>query len=50
MVKATITNPDRQGKGYKDRLLAFKRFDGGVLKVVYNLEGERAIMITVIWE
>lgn len=50
MVKATITDPDRHGKGYMNRLLAFKRFDRGILKVVYTLEDEHAIIITVIWE
>lgn len=50
MVRATITHPDRQGRGYKDRLLAFKRFDSGVLKVVYTLEDDHAVIITVIWE
>ena len=50
MVRATVESPDRRGEGYKDRSLAFKRFDRGVLKVVYTSEDDRAIIITVIWE
>ncbi len=50
MVKATITHSDHQGRGYKNRLLAFKQFDRGVLKVVYTLEDDHAVIITVIWE
>jgi hypothetical protein len=50
MVATTIGHPDRQGSGYRNRLLAFKRFEEGVLKVVYKLQGDRPFIVTVIWE
>lgn len=50
MVKETIISPDRADRGYADRCLAFKRYESGLLKVVFKSEGNHHIVITVIWE
>jgi len=42
---------NRVGKDYhNNRLLAFRKFDAGVMKGVYTLQKEDAIVITVVWE
>lgn len=50
MVQETLSNPQRTGTGYKKRLLAFKAFSGGTVKVVYSVDSERAVVISVMWE
>ena len=50
MVKEALANPDSTGKGYKNRLLAYKTFNGKTIKVVYAIEGESSVVISVMWE
>lgn len=50
MVRETVERPERTGIGYRRRRLAFRRYSAGVLKVVYTKKGQRAIIISTIWE
>ena len=50
MIKEAIAKPDSAGFGYQNRLLVFKSFSGGVIKVVYSKEKNLHIIISVIWE
>jgi hypothetical protein len=50
MIKEAIAKPDSEGFGYQNRLLVFKSFSGGVIKVVYSKEKNYHIIISVIWE
>ncbi|MDO8473153.1 MAG: DUF4258 domain-containing protein [Dehalococcoidia bacterium] len=50
MVRETLDNPHRKGAGYKNRLLAFKAFDRGTVKVVYRMDGDTAVVISVMWD
>ena len=38
------------GTGYRRRLLAFRGYAAGNLKVVYSEEGPRTVIISTIWE
>lgn len=49
MVEETIRNPDNRGVGYQDRLLAYKTFPGGTIKVVYVIENAKFVVISVMW-
>jgi hypothetical protein len=49
MIEEAVFTPDSTGRGYSDKLLAFKRFPSGVLKVVYAVEGNDHLIISVIW-
>ena len=50
MAIETIKKPEKRGEGYKKRLLAFRKYHHGILKVVYKEEGGRKIIISTIWE
>ncbi len=50
MIEAAITDPDHKGVGYKKRLLSFKSFKEGIIKVVYSRSGNVCAIISVIWE
>lgn len=50
MIKEAITSPDSEGVGYQNRFLIFKSFGSGVIKVVYSIEKDSHIIISVIWE
>lgn len=50
MIKDTIGDPDSNGTGYQDRMLVFKAFKAGVVKVVYTQEKDFSVIISVIWE
>lgn len=50
MIKDAIVDPDSNGTGYQDRMLAFKAFKAGTVKVVYAKEKDFYIIISVIWE
>lgn len=50
MIKESIVDPDSKGVGYQNRFLVYKKFSGGVIKVVYNNEKNSCIIISVIWE
>lgn len=49
MVMQAVEQPDTRGSGYGGRSLAFKAFVEGTIKVVYVHEGERCVIITVMW-
>ena len=49
MVKNTLYKPDEKGKGYQNRNLAFRTFPQGRVKVVYKIENEEIIVISVMW-
>jgi hypothetical protein len=50
MVQETIQNPEKTDSGYGDKLLAFRSYEAGVLKVVYVIENRDCVVITVIWD
>lgn len=50
MIEETLLNPHRTGIRYKARLLAFRDFSHGTVKVVYSAQGDRALVISVMWE
>jgi len=50
MVRDTMQHPDKRGLGYGGKLLAFRSYTAGLLKVVYVKENEDYVVITVIWE
>ena len=50
IIRDTIINPEKKTKGYKERFLAFKRYEDRFLKVVYVVEENKYIIITAIWE
>jgi len=47
MVEETIRNPDREAPGYGGRLIAQKKLDGYVLRVVYEKQNHQKVVITV---
>lgn len=48
MIEDIIRVPDKIEKGYKDRLIAQKGFDGEhVLRVVYEIKAEGTFVVTV---
>ena len=48
MIEDVVLFPDKTEKGYKDRLIAQKRYnDEHVLRVVYEKHPERIFIITV---
>jgi len=49
MIKDTILKSESTGVVYFGRLLAFKYFPGGLLKVVYVIKGKTYFIISVIW-
>lgn len=50
MVRDTLANPEQTDAGYKSRLLAYKSLGNRKIKVVYNKEDERFVIISVIWD
>jgi hypothetical protein len=50
MIEETIFTPDSSEPAHPGRRLAFKWFDGRLLKVVYKVEGGDHVIISVIWE
>ena len=50
MVRDTIHHPEKMGLGYGGKLLAFRSYAAGLLKIVYVKENEDYVVITVIWE
>ena len=50
MITKTVELPEKTGMGYGNRNLAFRRFPEGRLKVVFTKEGDKIIIITIIWE
>ena len=50
MIEEAIFTPDATGEGYSGKLLAFKRFHRGLLKVVYFTDGSDHVIVSTIWE
>jgi len=50
MIEEAIFTPEQTGRGYSDRILAFKTFARGLLKVVYSVEYGNHIIVSAIWE
>ena len=50
MIEETIFTPDGTGEGYSRKILAFKRFPQGLLKVVYFLDRNDHVIVSTIWE
>jgi len=50
MIEEALSKPDRTALGYSNRLLAYKKFDKGTIKVVYTIEEDTPVIITVIWD
>ena len=50
MVRDTLGNPEQTGKGYESRFLAYKSFGNRRVKVVYNKEDERSVVVSVMWD
>jgi hypothetical protein len=47
LVIETVRNPDREVLSYGNRLVAQKRLNGYVLRVIYEKEGNSKIVVTV---
>ena len=50
MVKNTLMKPDKIGFGYQGRNLVFKKFDRGIIKIVFIKKKNSTVIISVIWE
>ena len=47
MVQEAIRNPDREVSGYGGRHIAQKKLDGYVLRVVYEKQNHKTVVVTV---
>ena len=47
MVEETLTNPDSEVPGYSGRQIAQKKLDGYVLRVIYEKENHKKVVVTV---
>lgn len=50
MVKNALLKPDKIGIGYQNRNLVFKKFNKGIIKIVFVDKKRLQIVISVIWE
>jgi len=50
MVKSALANPDEVGIGYQGKSLVFKKFNKGIIKVVFMKKKSSQIVVSVIWE
>jgi hypothetical protein len=50
MIEETLQHPECTGTGYQNRLLAFRTYPAGTLKVVYVIEDGDSVVISVIWD
>ncbi len=50
MVKSTLLKPDKIDIGYKGKNLVFKKFNKGIVKIVFINKKSSEIIISVIWE
>ena len=50
MLKNALLKPDKVGMGYHGRSLVFKKFNRGVVKVVFIRKRSSVVIISVIWE
>ncbi len=49
MIEQALLYPDTVGYGYFDRNINYKRYENGIIKVVYTKEKGCYIIISVIW-
>jgi len=50
MVEKVLSEPEKTGTGYRNRLLVWKSFEKGKIKVVYTIENTNYVVISVMWE
>ncbi len=50
MIKSALLNPDKVGLGYDGKSLVFKKFDKGIIKIVFSKKKNSIIIVSVIWE
>ncbi len=50
MVKAALASPEQTATGYRNRTLAYKSFDDKRIKVIYTVEDDKLVIISVMWE
>jgi len=50
MVRQALEVPDEKGIGYRARVLVYRRFPQGRIKVICVEKQERITVITVMWE
>ena len=50
MVKNALVKPDKVDIGYEGRDLVFKKFNRGIIKIVFIKKKSSYIIISVIWE
>ena len=49
MILDVLLRPDKRSSGYFGRRIHYKKVDVGVLKIVYTIENDSYIVISVIW-
>ena len=51
MVQSALLKPDQTGIGYQGKNLVFKKFDKGIIKVVFiKKRTSHTLIVSVIWE
>jgi len=50
MVKNALLKPDKVGIGYQSKSLVFKKFNKGIIKVVFIKKKGSQLIVSVIWE
>lgn len=50
MVEDALLKPDNVGLGYQGKSLIFKRFNKGIIKVVFIKKKNSKVIVSVIWE
>ena len=50
MVKTALVKPDKIGIGYGGKSLVFKKFNKGVVKIVFKNKKSSIIVVSVIWD
>ena len=50
MVKNALLKPDKVGFGYQGRNLVFKKFNKGIVKIVFVNKKSSQVIVSVIWE
>lgn len=50
MVKNAIVKPDKIGFGYNGKSLAFKKFNKGMVKIVFKKRKNSVVIVSVIWD
>ncbi|MFA4975809.1 MAG: DUF4258 domain-containing protein [Candidatus Paceibacterota bacterium] len=50
MVKSTLLKPDKIDIGYEGKNLVFKKFNKGIVKIVFINKKSSQVIVSVIWE